>query len=104
MINISEEPQMGGVDRPQLFASLFLQRVPVVNTPVGYYDPERKLYIDEETKVPMWLGEKTTCERSSGMKNEMCEVCVSRDSQGHCTETIDKMDFSTDYDTVSDQY
>lgn len=103
-MNIHEQAVPGGPSRAQLFASLFLQTVPSIKNRPGHYDPDLKLYIDEETQTPMWLGSNTTCSRSSGMKNEMNTYCVSYDGEGNCTGYVDKMDFSTDYDQVSDQY
>ena len=87
-----------------LFAGLFLQQIRTFTVPPHYYDPKIKMTIDSETKAPMWLGDKTDCTQSSGMKNSWADYCTGHDSDGNCTGTVYKMDFSSDYDNVLDAF
>lgn len=91
-------------ENPQLFASLFVNEVPTIQIPQGHYDPEQQVYVDADTKQPMWLGsgEQTTCTRAAGLKSEMNTYCAATDKDGNCTNTVEKLDFSTDYIYVKD--
>ena len=89
-------------NNPQLFGSLFLQQIRTFDVPPHYYDPNVKMVVDAETKVPLWLGESTNCTQSSGMKNSWADYCTGHNADGECTGTVYKMDFYSDYDQVVD--
>lgn len=89
---------------PNVFAGLFLRNMKVVSVPPHYYDPRLKMTIDAETKVPLWLGTQTDCQRASGQKSAWSDYCTGYDSEGNCKNSVYKMDFYSDYDTVVDAF
>ncbi|NWF93701.1 MAG: hypothetical protein HXY46_12345 [Syntrophaceae bacterium] len=43
-----------------VFAGLFLKDTPTVQIPAGYYDSESQLFIDSETKKPVFVAQAET--------------------------------------------
>lgn len=58
-----------------VFAGLFLKDTPTVQIPAGYYDSESQLFVDAQTKKPVFVAQAETKERRLSEKelSEMLE-------------------------------